>query len=178
MSKVFKPKSKEFLDLSDGFDRRLLNGSEQLARYGIAGDIIAASYDQVQSLLAVATSKNVYVFGQDGVEVMYHIAAGRDIKYLIVQRAHLVAIDSKNTVYTWLLEGNDMEPVATQPFRGVITATYVDPSLDWLFLGLKDGSVEAWDLEGEQLNTTFKIKNQYFERQEEWVRVSGYVENI
>lgn len=78
-------------------------------------------------------------------------------------------MDSKNTLYTWLLEGKTLEPVAVQALRGAVTTTYVEPSLDWLFLGTKDGTVEVWDLEAEQLNTSFKIKNQYFERQEEWV---------
>lgn len=169
VSKVFKSKPKDFPDLSEGFDRRFLNNGEVLARYGVAGNVIAAAYDQVQSLLAIATFRTIYVFGQDGVEVSYHISAGRDIRFLIIHGAHLVAIDSKNTIYAYSLDGTDREPVATHPFRGLITAVHVDPILDWLFLGLKDGSVETWDLEAEQLNTTFKIKNQYFERQEEWV---------
>lgn len=169
VSKVFKARTKDFLDLSEGFDRRLLSNAENLARYGISGDIVAASYDQVQSLLALATPRSIHVLGQNGVEVVYKVHAGRDIAFLVLHASHLVAIDFKNTLYSWLLEGGDTEPVAVQSLRGVVTATHVDPSLDWLFLGMKDGTVQAWDLAGEQMNTTFKVKNQYFERQEEWV---------
>lgn len=172
VSKVFRPKTKEFIDLSEGFDRRLLNHSDDLARYGIDGNIVAASYDQVQSLLAIATHKHIHVLGQNGVEVVYSVAAGRELAHLDLRGSHLVAVDSKHTLYTWLLEDKGLEPVAVQALRGAITTTYVEPSLDWLFLGTKDGTVEVWDLEAEQINTSFKIKNQYFERQEEWVKTT------
>lgn len=168
MSKVFKSKPKEVADLSGGFDRRQLVSGHVLAKYGIAGNVIAAACDQVQSLLAVASTKGLYVLGQHGVEATYKIAAGRQIAHLQIHKAHLIAIDTQNMLYSWLLEDQTTETVVTQALRGVVTTTFVEQSVDWLFLGMKDGTVQAWDIEGEQINTTFKVKNQYFDRQEDW----------
>lgn len=168
MQKIFKSKSKTFPNLSDGFDRRYIAKAEEFLDVGLSNDIVLASYDQVQSLLAVATANSIHVYGQEGVEVIYRLAAGREVVHLLLHKSHLVAIDAKNTLYTWSLDGTEMSPVAVQALRGVVTTVYAEASTDWLYLGMKDGTVDVWDLEGEQIVQSFKIKNQYFARQEEW----------
>ncbi|ORY86798.1 lethal giant larvae like, C-terminal-domain-containing protein [Protomyces lactucae-debilis] len=167
MSKRLFGKQKAFEDLSGGFQRGLLQ-KDDLARYGIAGKILHVAYDQVQSLVAVATTHGaIHVLGQNGVEVVYVLPAGCTAHHLCLHRSHLTAIDQRNTLHTWLLEDcRDSRPAAVYALRGVVTAIHVEPSVDWLFLGMTDGSICVWDLEGEQM-TTYKVKNLYFERQEE-----------
>ncbi|CCG81967.1 Uncharacterized protein C1F3.03 [Taphrina deformans PYCC 5710] len=174
MSKVFKSKIKEIENVSEGYDRRWLAQDHLVAQFGLPGDILAVSFDQIQSLLAVATSKSIHVLGQNGVESVYQVAAGREVAHLLIHGSHLIAIDTKHVLYTWLIEDKTRDPAVIQPLRGVVTATYAEASIDWLFLGMKDGTVSVWDIEGEQIVPSFKIKNQYFERQEDW-RLMGEV---
>lgn len=168
VSGIFRGKANFFPNLSEGFDKQTALRKDELAHYGIAGKILRVSYDQVQSLLAVATTKHIYVYGQNGVEVVFDVPSGRSTAHLALHGSHLVVIDEKHNLYTWNLEEKGNTPIAVQALRGVITAHYVEPATDWLFLGMRDGTVEAWDLAGEQMNRTFRIKNPYLARQEEW----------
>lgn len=168
VSGIFKAKSNSFPNLSEGFDKQSALKTDELAHYGIAGSILKVSYDQVQSLLAIATTKHIYVYGQNGVEVVFDVPSGRSASHLELHGSHLVVIDEKHNLYTWNLEEKGKNPTVVQALRGVVTAVYVEPATDWLFLGMRDGTVEAWDLAGEQMNRTFKVKNQYLARQEEW----------
>ena len=167
LSKVFGSKSKDFPDLSVGFDSRFLQ-LDELSSFGIHDPIVASSYDQVQSLLAIATLSGVYVLGQAGVEGFFAVPDHRTTAFLVLHGSHLIVIDTKSTLYQWTLEGQVKDPVARQTLRGIVTAIHTEPTLDWLFLGLRDGSVDVWDIEGEQMNRNFKIKDQYRDRQEEW----------
>ncbi|BFZ57251.1 Lethal(2) giant larvae sro7 [Savitreella phatthalungensis] len=174
MSKLFSKSSGDFADLSEAFDRSAIR-FDDFGRYGLKGRVTATSFDQVQSLLAVATDTGlVYVLGQDGVEVVYEVPSHQPVEHLHLHRTHLTVIDTRNALYTWNIdERAALKPIAQAYIRGVVTASYIEPSLDWLFLGFKDGSMQAWDLEAEQLNDDFRVKNLYFEKQEE-DRVMGY----
>lgn len=168
MSKVFRSKTKELGNLTGSIDAQSFTNSHLVAHYGLAGTVLGVSYEHVQSLLAIATNKGIYVLGQDGVEVFYKIAAGHQVVHLTLHKSHLLAIDDKQMLYTWDLETSLNVPVVTQALRGVVTCTYAEYSLDWLFLGMKDGTILAWDLLAEQLSPSFKVRNQYFDRQEDW----------
>ena len=167
MSKLFGRSSGEFPDLSEGFDRSAIR-FDDFGRYGIHGRVLCSSYDQVQSLLALGTDTGlVYVLGQDGVEVVYKIPSNQPAAHISLQRTHLTVIDARNALYSWNIDERDHTPVASHYVRGVVTTVYAEPSLDWLILGMKDGTIVVWDTEAEQMNTEFRIKNLYFEKQEE-----------
>lgn len=167
MSKLFGRSAGDFPDLSEGFDRSAIR-FDDFGRYGINGKVLCSSCDQVQSLLALGIDTGlVYVLGQDGVEVVYKIPSNQPAQHISLQRTHLTVLDARNALYSWNIDDRASTPVASHYVRGVVMTIYAEPALDWLFLGMKDGSIIVWDTEAEQLNTEFRIKNLYFEKQEE-----------
>ncbi|KAJ9604058.1 Lethal(2) giant larvae sro7 [Cladophialophora chaetospira] len=140
---------------------------DDFARYGINSQISALAYDPVQSLLAVGTNESqfgpgiVYVFGQKRVCVTFtppRRASIRDIQFCADK---LIILDSKNDVSVFHLESKHM--LANYAPPGHVVAIISDPSLDYVFSGLQNGDIVAFDLDRENI-TAFKIPNLWRER--------------
>lgn len=106
--------------------------------------IVTAAYDPVQSLLAVSTKKNtVHVFGQQTVEVVFEFKTSSTIDYLkFVKGVYLVCVQSLGGVTVLSLHSKKIMANYTCP--GTITAVEADPSLDWLAVGLSNGSIVVY----------------------------------
>lgn len=117
---------------------------------------MGSAYDPVQGLLALATDEGeIHVFGQQQVEVIMKTVYAAPIRHLrFVKGVYLVAIDEKSNVLVFSIYQKTLLSQFTPP--GKVTAFETDPSLDWLLLGLQNGSVYAYDIDRGQL-TKFRL---------------------
>jgi syntaxin-binding protein 5 len=118
---------------------------DHLARYGVPGRVCALAFDPVQSLFAVGTETgHMSVYGQRNVGVDLATSTGSPIKFLhIVKSLYLVAIDLQHQISVFSMES--LKLVYEHTVSGRVSATLIDPSLDWLFLGLENGQVLVYD---------------------------------
>ncbi|RKP30600.1 hypothetical protein METBISCDRAFT_15849 [Metschnikowia bicuspidata] len=109
--------------------------------------ILAAAYDPVQSLLAVSTSRgSVHVYGRDSVEVVFELKTSGSIQFLrFVKGVYFVCVESSGNVTVLSLHSKKI--LGTYLAHGSVTAVETDPSLDWLVLGLTNGSVIFYDVD-------------------------------
>ncbi|KIW69668.1 hypothetical protein PV04_05532 [Phialophora macrospora] len=140
---------------------------DDFARYGINSQISVLAYDAVQSLLAVGTNESafgpgiVYVFGQKRVCVTFTPPRRSSIRDIRFCADRLIILDSKNDVSVFNLDSKHLQANYSPP--GHVTAILSDPSLDYVFSGLQNGEIVAFDLDRENI-TTFKIPNIWRER--------------
>lgn len=138
-----------------------------MTRYGVNSQVSALAYDPVQSLLAVGTndtkygSGQIYVFGQDRVQVTLHLPRKASVKTLHFCADKLISIDSKNDISIFDLDTTRI--VASYAPPGLITALASDPVLDFAIIGLQNGEIMAYDLDRQTL-APLKIPNLWRER--------------
>lgn len=85
------------------------------------------------------------------------------VKFLHLHGPHLVIIDNRNNLTHHSIDGDHVEQKARFSIRGQVTSIESDLSLDWLFIGMTDGSVDIWDLDRECL-AQLSIENLYGRR--------------
>lgn len=135
------------MGISSAFRRRHLAN--------LSSSYSSLAYDPVQSLLAIGTNETqfgsgqIYVFGQNRVQVILHLPRRASVKTLQFVADHLISVDSKNEVIIWDLATN--KRVASLSPPGMVTAMLSDPALDWLFLGLQNGDIVVYDIEADRL---------------------------
>ncbi len=120
--------------------------------------IVAVAYDPVQSLLAVSTTSNdVRVYGQLNVEVVFEFNIKHPITFLrFVKGVYLVCASPGAGLN--ILSLHSKKVLGTTLFPGTVTAMESDPSLDWLIMGLSNGSLMFYDVDRVNL-TPFRIDN-------------------
>lgn len=135
-------------------------GVSTTGQIGLPKDsIIAVAYDPVQSLLAVSTTHNeIRVYGQQSVEVVFEFNISSPITELrFVKGVYLVGILPSGGGIT-VLSLHSKTILGTFLPPGSISSVELDPSLDWLILGMANGSVLFYDI--DRLNLTpFRIDN-------------------
>mmetsp|Transcript_7656 Transcript_7656/g.9671 ORF Transcript_7656/g.9671 Transcript_7656/m.9671 type:complete len:1077 (+) Transcript_7656:23-3253(+) len=121
--------------------------------------ITAIAYDPIQSLLAVATTNNdVRVYGQKSVEVVFEFNTSSPMTELrFIKGIYLVGILPGGSGIT-VLSLHSKSILGTFLPSGTITAIDLDPSLDFLIVGLSNGSVVFYDVDRLAL-TPFRIDN-------------------
>ena len=132
--------------ISQSPEAKLFN-SHVIKYSGIKGKIIAYTFDYTQSLMAVATDLNeIHVFGQGQVEVVFTLSIKGSIRTLnFVKGIYLVAIDSKDTLLVLSLYSKKV--LASVFIPSHITSVETDPGIDWILLGLQNGSVMVYDVD-------------------------------
>lgn len=120
--------------------------------------VVATAFDPVQSLLALATKHDsVYVYGQNRVEVVFELRTSGLISDLrFIKGIYLVCIESSGNIT--ILSLHTKQILATYLAHGAITAVESDPSMDWLILGMTNGSVLFYDVDRFHL-TPLRIDN-------------------
>lgn len=121
---------------------------QNIIQYGLKeNSIIAVAFDPVQSLLAVSTTNNeVRVMGQSTVEVVFEFNSPSPITELrFVKGAYLVAILSTSSITVLSLHSKKILNNYLPP--GAITCVELDPSLDWLIIGLANGNLVFYDVD-------------------------------
>ncbi|KAF2026822.1 hypothetical protein EK21DRAFT_73331 [Setomelanomma holmii] len=119
------------------------------------------------SLIAVGTSESkfgngqIYIFGQNRVEVVLPLPRQASVKILQFCAEKLLCVDSKNDLSVFSIEAKKLVNAHSPPAK--ITALHSDPTLDYALLGTQHGEVLAYDLDRECL-THFKIPNLWRER--------------
>jgi hypothetical protein len=117
----------------------------QFERCGVNSQISVIAYDPVQSLLAVGTcdtqfgSGQIYVFGQRRVLVVFEFPRKASAKFLQFCADKLISIDSRNEISIYSLATRSLLTSYAPP--GQATALATDPSLDYAFIGLSNGSL-------------------------------------
>ncbi|OBA19255.1 hypothetical protein METBIDRAFT_33453 [Metschnikowia bicuspidata var. bicuspidata NRRL YB-4993] len=120
--------------------------------------VVAAAYDPVQSLIALATKRDsIHVYGQNCVEVVFELRTSGVISHLrFVKGIYLVCIETSGNVT--ILSLHKKQILATYSAPGSVTAVECDPSMDWLILGMANGSVLFYDVDRFHL-TPLRIDN-------------------
>lgn len=117
-------------------------------QFGLPIDsIVAAAYDPVQSLLVVSTTRNsVHVYGQNSVEVVFELKTSGEIQFLrFVKGVYLVCVETKGNIT--ILSLHSKKILGTYLAPNAVTSVETDPSLDWLVLGLANGSLVYYDID-------------------------------
>ncbi|TQS38692.1 hypothetical protein Golomagni_00797 [Golovinomyces magnicellulatus] len=123
------------------------------ARFGINSQISCLAYDAVQSLLAVGTNESkygsgqIYVFGQQRIQVTFKLTRKASIRLIQFCANRLISLDSKNELIIWDLVTKKKLSSTIPP--GIVTAIVTDPTIDWALIGLQNGRVVAFDLDRE-----------------------------
>lgn len=128
-------------------------------QFGLPIDaIIATAYDPVQSLLAISTNRSsVHVYGQNSVEVVFELKTSGDILFLrFVKGVYLVCVEAKGNVTVLSLHYKKILGSYLAP--NAVTAVETDPSLDWLVLGMVNGSIIFYDVDRLQM-TPLRVDN-------------------
>lgn len=133
-------------NLSQGLERTPFAVS-QLQQYGEAGRVKALGFDPVQSLLALATEYGqICIFGQARVCFTLQLQSTSSITALkFVKGIYLLAFDTSSTIYVISLLNNKL--LRTIRCSIGITAFDTDYSLEWIYVGLKNGGVKAYNIE-------------------------------
>ena len=120
--------------------------------------ITAVAYDPTQSLLAVATTNNdVRVYGQKSVEVVFEFNTSSPMTELrFIKGIYLVGILPGGNGITVL--SLHSKTILGTFLPGTITSIDLDPSLDFLIVGLSNGAVMFYDVD-RLANTPFRIDN-------------------
>lgn len=143
-------------------------------RFGFSLNPVLWCLDHQQGLLAIVSSTNrIYIYGKQHVQSVI-VPDCSTIVHIALCAAYLIVIDSRNTVLSYpLMKHRDLsKPAATYFLKQKVTCTVTDPTIDWVFFGMSDGSVVPWDVTRHCLGK-FKVPNLYVPRHEEW-RMMGY----
>lgn len=134
-------------NLSKGLED-LKYGVFELQKLGETGKIRCLAYDPIQSLMAVCTDLNhVTIFGQARVRYTLRIDSVNAVKALrFVEGVFLIAVDGSDTAIH-VISLFSRKVVRTISTRYPITAFDTDYSLQFIFVGLKNGDVKAYDIE-------------------------------
>lgn len=134
-------------------------GIYELQKYGIVGNIHTLAFDPLQSLMAVITEFNqVYIFGQSRVQVTFPLESISPIRSLrFIKGIYLIAVDSTSTIYVISLLRKKVihKCIAKVP----ITAFACDYSLEFVYVGLKNGMVRAFNIESG-MDTVLSLREQ------------------
>lgn len=120
--------------------------------------ISAVAYDPVQSLLAVCTESNsIHVYGQGTVEVVFGLKSLGTVSHLkFVKGVYLVCVESSGSITVLSLESKEI--LGRYLAHGSVFAVETDPSLDWLVVGLNNGSLIFYDVDRLSL-TPMRVDN-------------------
>lgn len=153
-------------NLSAGISSDFL-APDDLARFGINSQIGCLAYDPVQSLLAIGTKESkygngqIYVFGQQRVQVTFTFSRQGSIQLLRFCANRLISLSSKNELTIWDLITKKKLSSTIPP--GITTAIETDPTLDWLFVGFQNGRILAYDLD-RLIWAPLKLPNFWYEK--------------
>ena len=129
--------------------------------------VTQVAYDAVQSLIAIGTSESkfgngqIYIFGQNRVEVVLPLPRPASVKLLQFCAEKLLCVDSKNDLSVFSLDTKKFINAHSPPAK--ITALHSDPTLDYALLGTQLGDIYAYDLDRETL-APFKLPNLWREK--------------
>ncbi|CCH62749.1 hypothetical protein TBLA_0I00900 [Henningerozyma blattae CBS 6284] len=154
-SNVHTPKLKQ--SSGPAIDPKIFN-LNILAKYGANGTPVCSAFNFVQSLLAVGTDTGiVHVYGQNQVEAVFQIEPSNPIKKMVfVKSIYLVVADTSSNVSVFSLYSKQL--LTTFSTVAHITCMESDPSMDWLFIGLEDGSISIHDIDRDSVSY-IEIKN-------------------
>ncbi|KAF9970956.1 hypothetical protein BGZ73_006182, partial [Actinomortierella ambigua] len=116
-------------------------------RYGLPAQVSAIAVDPVQGLLAAGTFKGVIaVTGAWEAACYLELEEGVAIKSMTFQPGFptLVVLDAKNAITVFDLI--KQQRLFVRNARSVVTCMELLPGSNWLFHGLKDGTIDVFDV--------------------------------
>lgn len=122
-------------------------GIYELQKYGIVGNVDTMAFDPIQSLMAVVTNFNhIYIFGQARVMVELKLESINPIRALkFIKGCYLIALDKNSTIYVISLIQKKV--LHTLVCMSAVESFSCDYSLEFVYVGLKDGTVRAFNIE-------------------------------
>ncbi|KAF9584423.1 hypothetical protein BGW38_006496, partial [Lunasporangiospora selenospora] len=145
-------------DLSAGLSIDTLNFCET-RRYGLPALISSIAVDPIQGLLATGTYKGaIAVTGGSEVVCYLELEEGISVKMLAFQPGSpiLVALDVKNAITVFDLIKK--QRLFVRNARNIVTCMELLSGSNWLFQGLRDGTVDVFDVYRGQ-TVHYKIPN-------------------
>ncbi|RVD80907.1 uncharacterized protein DFL_008791 [Arthrobotrys flagrans] len=135
---------------------------DDVKRYGFEGKPSALAYDPVQSLVAVGTNETdsspgaIYIFGRSRVSVKYSLPKKTSVKHVRIHDDRLLVIDAKHELHHFNISTHTLVCSWSPP--GAVSVICTDPASDFIFLGLQNGEIVAFDVDGD-IAAPFKIPN-------------------
>ncbi|KAF8977178.1 hypothetical protein BGZ46_007579, partial [Entomortierella lignicola] len=145
-------------DLSANLDVEGLSFCET-RRYGLPAHISSIAVDPVQGLLACGTFKGaIAVTGAPDVAGYLELSEAVSVKMMVFQPGApiLVVIDAKNTITVFDLIKR--KHIFVRSARNIVTCMELLSGSNWLFHGLKDGTIDVFDIYKGQA-VSYRIPN-------------------
>eukprot|EP01137_Pigoraptor_chileana_P003667 Opistho-2@44191 len=127
-----------------------LFGVRKTVSHGLPGRPTCASYDPVQSLLAVGTTRGeVRILGAPGVEFSLSRDDGMGVKFVlfVVNEGAVIAVHDNDRIDLWDLRGKEPSVVRTAQFKEPITCIRRAPNSRWLYIGTDKGNLHVLHLD-------------------------------
>ncbi|KAG0146917.1 hypothetical protein CROQUDRAFT_77161 [Cronartium quercuum f. sp. fusiforme G11] len=156
---------------------KLLFSVAKSFEFGLPGKVTSMAYDPIQSLLAIGTSiGSIHLWGKPGVYLNWKNRPSHQIKHLCFKSGSplICSIDIKDTLYVYNLDLiQDGVPFRefSHSIRSVVMCFAISPAHSHLFLGLKDGTIDCFDLD-RGVTSPYRIRNLWLEH-DELLRRSG-----
>lgn len=143
------------LDFTHALAEQGVVSPSQLGYFGLEdGKIQALAWDSVQSLLAIGTANGcLAIVGAQGVILTFSLRPALAVKYLVFRSgtSQLCCIDARDTLSVFDVAVLDGESRPTRSLawsaRSTVTAIDCSPAHSMLILGLRDGTVDFYDLD-------------------------------
>ncbi|KAH9824223.1 hypothetical protein DFH28DRAFT_1118027 [Melampsora americana] len=166
------------LSWSDSFskDTRHLFSVAKSFEFGLP-KITSMCHDSLQSLLAVGTAAgSIHLWGAPGVYLTWKNRPAHHIKHISFKPGSslIFCIDIKDTLYVYnlaIIQDGVPFRQSTHSIRSIVMCFSVSPAHSHLFLGLKDGTVDCFDLD-RGVTSPYRIRNLWLEH-DEMLRRSG-----
>ncbi|KAF9439179.1 hypothetical protein BGZ76_009351 [Entomortierella beljakovae] len=145
-------------DLSANLDVNSLSFCET-RRYGLPAHISSIAVDPVQGLLACGTFKGaIAVIGAFDVAAYLELSEAVSIKMMTFQPGSpvLIVVDAKNAITVFDLIKR--QHIFIRNARNIVTCIELLPGSNWLFHGLKDGTIDVFDVYKGQ-SVAYRIPN-------------------
>lgn len=139
--------------------------------------ITSMCHDSLQSLFAVGTAAgSIHVWGAPGVYLTWKNRPAHHIKHISFKPGSslIFCIDIKDTLYVYnlaIIQDGVPSRQSTHSIRSIVMCFAVSPAHSHLFLGLKDGTVDCFDLD-RGVTSPYRIRNLWLEH-DEMLRRSG-----
>ncbi|KAK4050912.1 Lethal(2) giant larvae sro7 [Microbotryomycetes sp. JL221] len=186
---MFTSKARRALDVASSLDftreakQPTLYALGHVKHVGIGSQVTAIAHDPVQSLLACGTEAGtLHVFGRPSVQLDWHLGVPVKIKHLTFKSGSgflcvvgkYYAKDTLSVFDLGRIDNGKPFRDASLSLRSNITAIESHPSIPFLFLAGKDGTVDVYDIDRSCLCPHARIPNLWL-AQEEILRRSGII---
>eukprot|EP00698_Gefionella_okellyi_P025011 TRINITY_DN9018_c0_g1_i1.p1 TRINITY_DN9018_c0_g1~~TRINITY_DN9018_c0_g1_i1.p1 ORF type:complete len:1086 (-),score=273.98 TRINITY_DN9018_c0_g1_i1:98-3355(-) len=133
-------------------------GVRLTAHHGVPPRATSLAYDCVLNLVAIGCADGaVKIFGQPGIEMLLRDSSSSPIRFLqfIINEGALISVSDDGTVQLWDIKPQDKPSrrcLQRTEIETQVTAIYYVTSSKFVYLGLADGRLVVYNIEGGHLS--------------------------